>query len=65
VGWEIIATRVEEPHDRWHWSWRRSSDDAPDTRASRRFESLEACIADAKAHGFEDEEIAALISSCE
>ena len=65
VDWEFTATWNDNARQPWCWAWRRVSDDAGKGAPSRRFASLDACIEDARRHGFEDEEdtVALLASS--
>ena len=65
MDWEFIATWTGDAGEPWCWVWRRLADDAVKGAPSRRFATLEACVEDARRHGFEDEEetVALLCSS--
>ena len=65
MDWEFIATWNDDAGRPWRWTWRRLSDDAGKGAPSRSFASLDACVDDARRHGFEDEEdTVALLASC-
>jgi hypothetical protein len=56
MGWEFAACWVDESETPWQWVWRRVADDSGAVVAeSERFTTLELCIADAKANGFDEE----------
>ena len=57
MGWEFAACWVEEGDAPWQWMWRRIADDSGAVIAeSAHFANLAHCIADAKAHGFDEED---------
>ena len=57
MGWEFAAAWVEEPDPRWQWKWRRVADDSGRLlEESSQFALLDECIADAKRHGFDDDD---------
>ena len=55
MGWEFAASWVDDPDLCWQWVWRRVADDNGSViEQSTPFGELDACILDAKAHGFDD-----------
>ena len=58
MGWEFAACWVEEADAPWQWVWRRIADDGAVIAESDCFSRLDHCIADAKAHGFDEEDCA-------
>ena len=56
MGWEFAALWVDDPDMPWQWVWRRVADDSGALlEQSQAFAELAPCIADATAHGFDDE----------
>jgi hypothetical protein len=56
MGWEFAAVWNDDADAPWQWIWRRIADDSGQViEESRTFGDLEACMADAKHHGFEDD----------
>ena len=55
MGWEFAAL-WEDDATLWNWVWRRVADDSRNVlEQSAPFVQLEACIEDAKKHGFESD----------
>jgi hypothetical protein len=55
MGWEFAALWVDDPDATWQWVWRRIADDSGAVIAeSAGFRQLEACIEDARGHGFDE-----------
>jgi len=55
MGWEFAALWNDDTTP-WHWVWRRVADDSGQVlEESPPFPQLEACVADAKKHGFESD----------
>ena len=53
MGWEFAALWSDDATP-WQWVWRRVADDSGRViEESTPFDALEACLADAKKHGFE------------
>ena len=56
MGWEFAACWVDDPAPSWQWLWRRVADDSGAVIAqSPSFSTLDLCIADAKANGFDED----------
>lgn len=56
MGWEFAALWPDEPDTPWQWVWRRIADDTGTLiEQSPPFPELDACIRDAKTHGFEED----------
>ena len=54
MGWEFAASWLDEPAKSWMWTWRRIADDSGLVlEESTEFTSLDDCIEDARAHGFD------------
>ena len=53
MGWEFAALWTDDATP-WQWIWRRVADDSGHViEESAAFSELDACIEDAKKHGFE------------
>jgi hypothetical protein len=62
MGWEFVASWVDEPDAGWQWSWRRTADDSGKVIAeSGRFAHLDLCVDDARANGFDEDNCAPLV----
>jgi hypothetical protein len=56
MGWEFVASWVDDPDINWHWQWRRIADDSGAVIAqSKHFAQLDRCIEDARTHGFDED----------
>ena len=56
MGWEFAALWVDDPDASWQWVWRRVADDSGEVIAeSRPFTEMDACVEDARLHGFDEE----------
>ena len=54
MGWEFAGIWSEDSATAWQWIWRRIADDSGEVvEASAAFSSFEACMDDARKHGFE------------
>lgn len=56
MGWEFAALWVDDPERGWKWTWRRVADDSGAVLAqSSGFRTLDDCVDDARANGFDDD----------
>ena len=54
MGWEFAGIWSDDGGTAWHWLWRRIADDSGQVmEESAAFSSFEACMDDARKHGFE------------
>ena len=56
MGWEFTAQWNDDADTPWRWVWRRIADGSGAVIAeSHTFPHLDACIADARRNGFDDD----------
>ena len=57
MGWEFAALWMDDPDARWQWVWRRIADDSGAViDESTGFPHLDLCVADARRHGFDEDQ---------
>ena len=55
MGWEFVASWIDDPDVPWQWAWRRVADDSGAVIAeSGPFPHLDLCVEDARQHGFDE-----------
>ncbi len=55
MGWEFVASWIDDPDTPWRWVWRRIADDSGALIAeSSPFSQLDLCVEDARLNGFDE-----------